>query len=317
VTAPTSSAVAADLEALGVQVRLVVTDPAALRPAAEELSRRLAELDLVASRFRADSELRRLDDQAGRPTPISPLLATLLRVALRAARLTDGDVDPTLGAALCEAGYDRDYAQLPADGPAVRLVTTSCPGWRSVHLDLARREVTVPPGVLLDLGATAKAWAADAAADALATRFECGVLVGLGGDVAMAGAAPDGGWSIRVQDVTGRPDQPPNGSSQTVLLRSGGLATSSVTARRWTRGGVALHHILDPRTGLPARSAWRTVSVAAASCVDANIASTWAIVRPDRARNRLSALGLPARLVAHDSSVVTVGGWPAIEDCTS
>ena len=320
---------AADLSALGTAVRLVLTDPTALTAATRELTRRLDRLDLACSRFRADSELRRLEaanaewatsrsagtGSAGgapaRPVRISPLLAELIDVALRAARLSDGDVDPTVGAAVAAAGYDRDFALVPPNGPAIRVVAGPAPGWRRIRLDRNSCELTVPAGILIDLGATAKAWAADDAAAAIAARFGCGALVSLGGDVAMAGPAPAGGWSVRVQDVVGHPGDPAPESSVTVLVRTGGLATSSLTARRWARGGIALHHLFDPRTGLPAQTPWRTVSVAAASCVDANIASTSAIIRGQPALARLRTLRLPARLVALDGTVTTVAGWPA------
>jgi thiamine biosynthesis lipoprotein len=94
-------------------------------------------------------------------------------------------------------------------------------------------------------------------------------------------------------------------------MASGGLATSSTTARRWRRGGDVLHHILDPRTGLPPAPVWRTVSVTAATCADANAASTAAIIRGDQAPGWLASLGLPARLVDVDGRVQTVAGWPA------
>jgi thiamine biosynthesis lipoprotein len=242
---------------------------------------------------------------------VSPLLAEAIAVALRAARLTDGDVDPTVADAMSALGYDRDFALLPAVGPAVRLTVRAVPGWRQVGLDEQARLLTLPRGVHLDLGATAKAWAADRAAARLAGTLGCGVLVGLGGDISVAGPPPEGGWRIRVQDITGRPEDPPEGPAAVVAIREGGLATSSTTARRWRRGGDVLHHILDPRTGLPAPVHWRTVSVAAASCVDANTASTAAIIRGPQALDWLSNLGLPARLVDTAGTVRTVGGWPA------
>jgi len=170
--------------------------------------------------------------------------------------------------------------------------------------------VRVPAGVELDYGATAKALAADIAAAAAAEQIEGGVLVSLGGDVALAGPAPEGGWPVRVaEDHAGAPDSP----GQTIALHDGGLATSSTTLRRWHRGEREVHHILDPATGGPARGCWRTVSVAAASCADANIASTTAILRGERATRWLEGLGLPSRLVALDGSVTLAGGWPAGE----
>ena len=301
----------ADWKALGTTIRLVVTDPAQLGPAKAMLADDLAALDLACSRFRADSELRRLDASAGKPTKVSRLLAATIRAALRGALLTDGDVDPTVGRAMEDIGYDRDFASVPPCG-GVRVTVRHIPQWRQIELDDATRLLTVPAGVRLDLGATAKAWAADRSAERVARALGCGVLVSLGGDIAVAGAVPVGGWSIRVQDVTGSPSLPAEGPAAVIAIRAGGLATSSTSARRWQRGGDLMHHILDPRTGRPADSDWRTVTVAAASALDANIASTAAIIRGQRANGWLAQLGLPARLVAVDGSVTTLAGWPQV-----
>jgi thiamine biosynthesis lipoprotein ApbE len=328
----------ADWQALGTQVWLLVTDPGRLAEARRLLEADLDAVDRACSRFRPDSELMRLGAAAGPAGPasaspagesppgatpagestaqvsttqLSPLLAEAIAVALRAARLTDGDVDPTVGAAMAAIGYDRDFPLVPASGPAVTLTVRSVPGWRQVQFDEQSRILALPPGVRLDLGATAKAWAADRSAAQLAAALGCGVLVSLGGDIAVAGETPPGGWRVRVQDVTGRPEDPPVGPSAVVAIRDGGLATSSTTARRWRRGGDVLHHILDPRTGLPAELVWRTVSVAARSCADANAASTAAVIRGRRALGWLAQLGLPARLVDTTGVVFTVAGWPA------
>ncbi len=302
--------------ALGTGVHLVVTDDAALDPARRLLTADLAAVDLACSRFRADSEIVALDrapqQRPGRigPVRVSPLLAEAIAVALEAARLTGGDVDPTVGGAMAAAGYDRDFALIAPEGPPVKLTVKKVPGWRAVELDPGPGLLSLPAGVRLDLGATAKAWAADKAAAKIAAELGCGVLVGLGGDIAVAGQAPPGGWRIRVQDISGLPEDPPPGPAAVVAIEGGGLATSSTTARRWRRGGDMLHHILDPRTGIPAASEWRTVSVAAASCTAANTASTAAIIRGERAPAWLTGLGLPARLVSQAGAVVTVGGWP-------
>jgi thiamine biosynthesis lipoprotein ApbE len=306
----------ASWRAIGTSVHLIVTEPAALGPACRMLRADLAALDAACSRFRADSEivaLDRLPRWRGRtgPVKVSPLLAEAVGVALRAARATDGDVDPTVGGAMSAAGYDRDFALVQRCGPAVRLTVRRVPGWREVQLDEQALLLSLPAGVRLDLGATAKAWAADRAAERIAAELGCGVLVNLGGDIAVAGPTPAGGWRIRVQDITGRPEDPPVGPSAVVAIRSGGLATSSTAARRWRRGGDVLHHILDPRSGLPAAPVWRTVSVAAATCTDANTASTAAVIRGEAAPGWLAGLGLAARLVAESGAVLTVGGWPA------
>jgi thiamine biosynthesis lipoprotein ApbE len=299
----------ASWRALGTGVQLIATDGSKLAAARSMLEDDLAAVDLACSRFRPDSELIGLDG-ASRPVTVSPLLAEAIGVALRAAELTDGDVDPTVGAAMDAVGYDRDFALIAPDGPAVRLTVRAVPGWRQIEFDPLSRRLRLPPGVRLDLGATAKAWAADRAAARIGAGLGCGVLVSLGGDIAVSGQAPEGGWRIRVQDISGPPDEPPVGPSSVVVVHTGGLATSSTAARRWRRGGDVLHHILDPRTGLPAAPVWRTVSVAAASCTDANIASTAAIIRGQAAPAWLTSLGLPARLVADDGHVQTCAGWP-------
>ncbi|MEV0736282.1 FAD:protein FMN transferase [Streptomyces sp. NPDC050549] len=302
---------AADWRALGTGVRLVVTDPALLDSCNLLLARHLAEVDAACSRFRADSELAALDASPGRPVTVSPLLAEALAVALRAAEATDGAVDPTVGSAMNAIGYDRDFTLVREDDRPVRLTVKRAPGWRLIDLDRTTGTVTVPAGVRLDLGATAKAWAADKAAAMLADVAGCGVLVSLGGDTAVAGEPPAGGWNIRVQDITGSVDETPtDGTYATIGLRSGGLATSGTAARNWRRGGHELHHIVDPGTGLPVRSPWRTVSVAAATSADANAASTAAMVKGAGAELWLTRLGLPARLVAQDGTVVTTPGWP-------
>jgi thiamine biosynthesis lipoprotein len=169
--------------------------------------------------------------------------------------------------------------------------------------------VTVPRGIRLDLGATAKAWAADRAAEAAARTAACGALVAIGGDIATAGTAPAEGWLVRVADDhrRGESDLP----GQNVTIRSGGLATSSTTVRRWTTRRGEAHHLIDPRIGRPVRGRWRTVSVAAGSCADANIASTAAIVRSDRACAWLEARRLPARLVDQRGNTTEIAGWPA------
>jgi thiamine biosynthesis lipoprotein len=302
---------------LGTGVHLVVTPAGALGAARRMLTAELAAVDLACSRFRPDSEIAALDRAPRRrrgvtgPVRVSPLLAEAIAVALEAARLTGGDVDPTVGAAMNAVGYDRDFALIPPEGPPVRLSVARVPGWQAVQLDEEAGMLSMPAGVRLDLGASAKAWAADRAASAIAATLGCGVLVGLGGDIAVAGQPPPGGWRIRVQDVSGRPEDPPTGPSEVVAIQSGGLATSSTAARRWRRGGDVLHHILDPRTGLPAAPVWRTVSAAASTCVAANTASTAAVIKGEAAPGWLAGLGLPARLVAESGRVVTLGGWPA------
>ncbi|MDE3206211.1 MAG: FAD:protein FMN transferase [Acidobacteriota bacterium] len=295
--------------ALGSTAALVLTDPGAEAEALEVLLDELDHLDRACSRFRDDSELYRLNASSGRrPVRVSPLLLEAVQQALRAARLTDGMVDPTVGRALEVAGYDRDFAALAPDGPPVEFAVRPVPGWRCVVVDTAQSTLALPVGVHLDLGATAKALGADRAARRIAERTGVGVLVGLGGDIAVAGPAPDAGWPVR---ITEDHSAPLDGPGPVVAIHDGGLATSSTSVRRWRRGGRSVHHLIDPATSQPVEERWRLVSVAAGSCLDANIASCAAIVMGDGAPGWLERLGLPARLVPPDGTPVTVSGWPS------
>ncbi|MGV9838816.1 FAD:protein FMN transferase [Nocardia niigatensis] len=396
-TAALDRTAATEWQVWSTTARVVVTDPAALRPARTLIRAHLAEVDAACSRFRIDSEISRLCRAAGQPTRISPLLSSHLHAALTAARDTGGDLDPTIGATLIALGYDRDFTLLlpdssvraaakagkpdahtpiraeatsaaagdsttaqpesgttdaAVDGPGSRrtvpsaaaapsvvdgsadaavaseqranaarlggfgiagldggaagrrvsVALTSRPAWTDIRVE--GELVSVPAGVLLDLGATAKALAADDCARLVAQRFGCGVLVSLGGDIATVGPAPEGGWQVLVEDRPGEP------RSRIALPEGAALATSSTLRRRWWRGGSLVHHIVDPRTGVAADPVWRTVSVAAGSCLAANTAATAAVVRGRDAVTGLRAQGLPSRLVSRDGRVITLCGWP-------
>lgn len=290
--------------AIGTTATVVVTDRAALPLATSLLRADLDDLDRACSRFRPDSEIRAAERTRGGPVRVGDTLAVHLDAALRAAQLTDGLVDPTVGTCMIALGYDRDLAELGDSDASVTAVPA--PGWWRIGWDPASRTLTVPGGMRLDLGSTAKALAADLAADRIADRTGCGVLVGLGGDIAVAGPPPPDAWRVHVTD-----DHTASGPGPVVAITSGGLATSGTTRRRWRRGDLECHHVVDPRTGLPARRGWRTVGVAAGRCVDANIAATAALLLGPTAPSWLDQTGLPARLVADDGTVRTVGSWPA------
>jgi thiamine biosynthesis lipoprotein len=301
----------ASFPALGTTAEITTLDALALAPAIDVLERELDAIDRACSRFRADSEVSRLARSGGQWMTASRLLRKALAVAVDAATATGGAVDPTVGASMRALGWDADFRIVVSRRELAKIELVPAAGWQRIEIDGERGRVRVPAGVLVDLGATAKALAADRAAAAAFRATGSSVLVNLGGDIAVAGPAPAGGWPILVTDDHRAPSV---ADGQTVAIAAGGLATSSTTVRRWrTTEGIA-HHVLDPRTGRPAAEVWRTVSVAAASCVDANTASTAAIVLGEDALRWLENTRVVARLVRLDGRVVLTGGWPAQEE---
>ena len=298
--------------AIGTTATVLITDPEQIDTAGEILRAELDAIDLAASRFRPDSELCALNTAAGRPLAVSQLLFRAIGEAVRAARATEGLVDPTVGEALVWAGYDRDFDQIEPSGPPIAVVAKPVPGWQGIVSDPFAGTVRLPPGVILDLGATAKALCADLSAIRIAGATGAGVLVSLGGDIGVAGPPPGGGWSVRVTDD--HAELPCHAPGPVVSISAGGLATSSVALRRWVRGGVPMHHLIDPATGRPTLEHWRTVTVAAGSCLDANIASCAAILLGQGATEWLEERALPARLVDPRGMVTYVAGWPVADE---
>jgi len=298
----------AEWRALGSTAVLCTTDSRSIASARRAVEHTLATIDRSCNRFDPASELARVNALSGRRLRVSAMLGHALGVALRAAAATAGAVDPTVGGCLEAAGYDRDFASVRS-GPSPATFVPA-PGWQCVEFDEQDLTVRVPSGVKLDLGSTGKALAVDLAARSAAQAAGCGVLFSLGGDLAVTGPPPPGGWPVHVTDDHGAGASAPG---QTVAVESGALATSSTLVRRWRRRD-AVHHIVDPLTGAPAAEVWCTVSVAARSCVEANAHATAAIVRGAKAADRLAALQLPARLRPPRGRVRHLGGWPADGD---
>jgi thiamine biosynthesis lipoprotein len=304
----TGAPATASFSALGTTAVIAVMEPPALRCARELLAKHLREVDVTCSRFRPDSELSHVNARAGSPTTISAAFCRAVRAALDAARTTGGLVDPTLGADLRAAGYDRTFAFVRERSSwRVEARPLRRSSWADIQLDDEERVVLLPRDVELDLGATAKALAADDAVRSIAAEVECGVLVSLGGDLSVAGETPAGGWPVLVAEDHAAPL---TSDGPTVGVAAGGLATSGTAVRRWPTDRGEAHHILDPRTGRPAASPWVSVSVAAASCLEANVAATAALVLGDDALSWLAERNLPARAVRRDGHVAVTGGWP-------
>ena len=303
-----SAPVSSSLRALGSTALVATTTADALPVARALLVRSLRALDLACSRFRDDSELAAVNSAAGAPVAASLLLRDSVRAAIGAAEASGGLVDPTVGRALRLAGYDRTFVRVRLrEGSLVRPVFERAGRWKEIELDDEARTVRVPAGVELDLGATAKALAADMIAEAAAAATGCGVLISIGGDIAVAGQPPTAGWVVGIDDDHATP---PDEVTTRISLLAGGLASSGTRVRRWGTVAGELHHILDPRTGASATGPWTTVSVAADSCLDANAASTAAVVLGEAAPRWLADRKLPSRLARADGRVLAVAGWP-------
>ncbi|HET8601013.1 MAG TPA: FAD:protein FMN transferase [Segeticoccus sp.] len=270
--------------------RLVVDDGAALAEATRLLNAHLAAIEDAASRFRTDSEVCRLAASPVERHEVSRLLGDMLAAALDAAEVSGGRVDPTVGTVL---------SALARPAPAVRASMRRRATWRDVQVQ--ETVVRMPPGTLLDLGATGKAFAVDRAAQMLARELGCGVLVSLGGDLRTAGE-PRAPWTVLVRDGKDEP------ATVVDLAADAAVATSSSLHR--TTGPDLAPHVIDPLSGHSVGKLWRTVTVAAETCVEANTWSTAALVAGADAPDLLASTGLPARLVAADGSVHYLGEWP-------
>jgi len=263
--------------AFGCEVVLAGGDPVTA-------SRTFARWDATFSRFRPDSELSRVNAAAASTVRVSPFFATALRAALDAAADTAGLVDPTLGAALEAAGYDRDFALLDEDPGPPGAAVRSRLGDVRLHGAFLHRS----PGLRLDLNGVVKALAVDEVAGTLSGEG----FVSAGGDLAVRGPVDVG---------------LPRGGAVRVL--QGGLATSGVVSRRWRRGGEEQHHLIDPRTGRPAESPWLQVTVSGVTCLAADIGAKAAFLLGDAGPAWLDERGMAGRFVARDGEIVLNGAW--------
>jgi FAD:protein FMN transferase len=294
--------------AMGTEVLIACHGPRAAVLA--ELGRSEIEaLERRWTRFDPASELSALNDAAGTgPLQLSPPTFELVQSAIEAWRFTAGYFDPTVGAAMVAAGYDRTYVL----GPAVRpqLGGEPTPGPAGIAVDETTRTVSLPDGVALDLGGIGKGRAADLVSARLLDAGADGVCVDLGGDLAVAGQPPDGqAWIIGVDDWgdlgvdhVGGDDAP------TLALARGGVATSATTARRWTADGEAAHHLIDPATGRPSTSTVRSATVLAGQAMWAEVVAKAALLAgPTIGRDLLASSGACGFLVDDTGAHLAAG----------
>ncbi len=305
---------ASTFDALGTHVYVATRQPTELDEAVTLATEILREVDETCSRFRDDSDLSAVNRHAGQWVEVDGLLIEALTVACSAAEQTGGLVNPLLGRPLVNLGYDRDFAELQEVGAphfAALPAPPAVDAWQQIEID-AGGAIRIPVDTALDLGATGKAWATDVIARAFSLELTDGAIVSVGGDLAIAEPAatepeahraPSVPWPVAISERPGEP------ADETITLSSGGLATSSIQVRQWTRDGVRRHHLLDPRNGLPCAEVWRTVTATGPSCTAANIASTAAMVIGKSAPDWLNERNVTARLVDVFGRVSTTGAW--------
>ena len=242
-------------------------------------------LEHVMSRFRPDSELSQLNAAGSLDASVD--LVEVVRLAMDARDRSDGRFDATTHEAVVAAGYDRTFDRVAPEGPAEDEPNAACGG--RVEIDGAR--ISLSPGVRLDLGGIGKGFAAERAATMLAVAGPC--LVSAGGDIAIRGVPAEGAWPIAVCD------------DLTLGLQRGGVATSGTEHRRWRRGGVERHHLIDPATGRPAVSDIVQVTAIGADAVDAEVLATSLFLGGSE---EAAAADLPAVVLTSDGRRLVTGG---------
>jgi thiamine biosynthesis lipoprotein len=255
--------------------------------AIRRIAARFAREERRFSRFRADSELSRVNARAGASTSVSAPFAALVRNALEAAAATHGRFDPTVHDALVVAGYDRDFDELLAGARGALHPATPCGRWAEAEVD--DRTLTLPAGIHLDLGGIAKGWTADrATTDALDEGLPW-IVVNAGGDLRIAGVAPP--LEVAVEDP-----EDPEAELLRLTISGGALATSSIAKRAWAPGR---HHVIDPGTGRPADTEILQATVWAEDATSAEVGATDALLR-----GRAASAVYPSVLVARGGDVV-------------
>jgi thiamine biosynthesis lipoprotein len=292
----------AQFHAMGTTVSVLLPN-AVLQVGAAATRELFAQWEQTLSRFLPESELSRLNRQAGKSMHVSDLLFRVVRAAITAAEETEGLFDPTLLLQLIQLGYDRSFDDLPSTVAASERPALPGGGWRNVRLDSMRHRVTLPANVGIEVGGIAKGMAVDAALAQLRLLGLSTALVNAGGDLAVMGLPPSyDSWPLAIEGKT---------TSWEIPLRSGALATSGIARRHWQQGARTRHHLIDPRSGESAQSGLWSVTTVAESCQQAEVAAKVAfLLGSEGGRDFLRQRGLAGLLVQHDGSWISAGPWP-------
>ena len=293
----------------GTTVGVWSTEPDMLPRLETFMKRWVVAVEAACSRFDIASDISRANAGAGSPVRVSPVLVHAVEAALLMAAATQGLCDPTVGLSVISAGYDRSFELVDAEGPGPRVAHRRGGAWRLVEADRDASTVMVPAGYALDLGGSAKGWAVDGAIDVVNQSLlpgfpDAGVCISAGGDLAVSGRPPVGGWPVIIRERLDASDGLPEREIQ--LLR-GAMATSGATQRQWRRDGTAGHHIIDPETGEPGISSWTLVTTFSDSCLVADTMATAAWLLGEDAPRKLERWGIGARLLGHDGREVLAG----------
>jgi FAD:protein FMN transferase len=258
------------------------------------------------TRFSADSELTRLNLSAGAPFRVTPRLFDVVGESLEAARATGGVFDPTILPNLVASGYDRSFEKISGriDEPRPIIPGTKC-RWQNIQLDAASSSVYLPAGCGIDLGGIGKGWTVDKVSSVLGTFAN--FAIDAGGDIRVKGTKADGlPWNIGVADPLDI-----SRNLMVVELTGGAICTSTTSRRKWESAGKIQHHLIDPRSGEPARSGVISATVIAESAARAEvIAKTALILGPEAGllfiESQPGAFGL---LVLEDKCILYSAGF--------
>lgn len=273
----------------GIEMTIFTTKPDRAIVAAQQVEQLFRDNEATMSRFRAQSELTKLN-QTGYLEDVSDLLYDNIAAACRMHEFTGGIFDPTLLDALEAAGYDRSFELIAKGYPQLFTMhhldnfgrwKPQNPDW--IEMDPAKKSIKLAPGVRIDLGGIAKGTTVDQAAGLLREAGFTDFMVSAGGDMYLEGRPPfhPEGWQVLVDDPNHKGAEP----VAELFASNKAVATSSSTGRSWYLGNQRYHHLIDPRTHEPANTLIASVTVVAGSVQVADVlAKTALILGPEQMR---------------------------------
>ena len=258
------------------------------------------------SRFLPESELSQLNASVGQWFAASDELLDVLMQSLKYYDETGGLFDPSILPDLKRAGYDKSMDDLRAQGAAVedspRSDQRSRPAFNEINLDLAGKRVRLPRDMEIDLGGSAKGWIVQKAA-MLLSSYAAVCAVSAGGDIFFIGNPLDAPrWRGEIED--------PLDADRTAAVLSGGpraVVPSSVTKRAWKQDGLQRHHLIDPRSGTPARTDWLSATVIAPSITMAEVYAKALLIGGSQEMERLTTRRPEMAFIAVDAEGQLIG----------